>query len=236
MVTRMEREGSMSDGGELLLLVVESAAAERANGMAVHPDRIAKTSDRVSRAWDAFRAFVGREQAGSGSAVEAGSSQSRGLTLGAVQPAPVSCACLVQGGDPWRCARAAHRTDRIACECSCHHNRVGSPAPVSGAEEIIEIDEQGRVVKSTVLREPEPEGPCVTPSHSPVSCIAMCPVRKAAQYFMDWAAEEITDGRLRQAFFVRFVQELTVVHFALAGPCIGPPAAPSEAGMVEPPL
>ena len=127
----MEREGSMSDGGELLLLVVEIAAAERANGMAGHPDRIAKTSDRVSRAWDAFRAFVGREQAGSGSAVEAASSQSRGLTLGAVQPAPVSCACLVQGGDPWRCARAAHRTDRIACECSCHHNRVGTPAPVS---------------------------------------------------------------------------------------------------------
>src|SRR3989344_2055925 len=97
MVTRMEREGSMSDGGELLLLVVEIAAAERANGMAVHPDRIAKTSDRVSRAWDAFRAFVGREQAGPEKADIQKSTVSEAVSN---SPAPVSCVltCPVREG------------------------------------------------------------------------------------------------------------------------------------------
>src|SRR3990167_3466212 len=139
--------------------------------------------------------YLGREQAGGRSSEDTSSGAVAHPEAG---PAPVSCVCPIQGGDPWRCARAAHRTDRIACECSCHHNRVGTPAPVS--------------------------------------CVPTCPVREGLERISDrrmWHrlnGELTWRGQTADGNEIEVEDPRDIARMALAAPCLGPPAAPSEAG------
>ena len=170
----------------------------------------------VPEARAAFFRLVGREQAGV-NGVQDNDGPAERAQPPAVQPAPVSAPEPPEDALRWLAGQ----------EQSPHYFGPDGSGAATGTKNLGREQAGGRPSEVTT------SGEALHPEASPASCVP-CPVRGSAQQFMDWAAEEIADGRLRTGFFLRFMDELVAVRFALAAPCLGPPAAPSEAGKVEP--